>query len=78
MVKRKEPTPPLKRKPLELPFEVAQRFVRDMKTFHAEHNALRRDEITSSTLQILREHYRDGLKLSDVKRMFDRLREELQ
>ncbi len=73
-----KPTPQLKRKPLELPFEVAQRFVRDMKAFHAEHNALRRDEIASGTLHMMREHYRNGLKLSDVKRMFDRLREELQ
>ena len=37
MITRK-PTP-LKRKPLEVPFEVAQRFVRDMKAFHAGHNA---------------------------------------
>ena len=35
MIKGK-PIPPLKREPLQLPFEVAQRFVRDMKAFHAD------------------------------------------
>jgi hypothetical protein len=64
-------------KPPGLPFAIAQRFVRDMKAFHVEHDALRRNEIAGGTLRMLREHYRKGLKLTDVKRMFARLHAEL-
>ena len=73
-----KPTPPLKRKPLGIPLAVARVFVRDMHRYHDEPNPIRRDEIASGTLRMMREHYREGLGLTDVKRMFDRLRNELE
>ena len=37
--------PPALRKPIELPPEVTRRFVDDMLAFHAEENAIKRDEM---------------------------------
>lgn len=75
MIKRKRPTPPLKRKPLELPSDLAQRFVRDMRKFHAERNPFKRDEIAAGTLHDLKRHYTGRLRVPDVKRMFDQMRD---
>jgi hypothetical protein len=58
---------------MELPPDVARRFVEDMEAFHAEPNPLMRDRIALRQLQILREHRRprDGkLRLPDVKELF--------
>jgi hypothetical protein len=75
MIKHK-PTPPLKRKPLDLPSEVAQRFVRYI--LHGEPNPLRGDEIAGHTMRrMLNEHDTGKLRTPDVKRMFAQLRDEL-
>jgi hypothetical protein len=61
-----------------LPPEVARRFVEDMEAFHAEPNAIKRDEIAARQLHALREHRspRDPkLRLSDVKELFERMRD---
>ena len=58
---------------MELPPEVARRFVEDMEVFHAEPNPLMRDRIALRQLHALREHRRLGdskLTLSDVKELF--------
>jgi len=41
---------------MELPPEVARRFVQDMKAFHRETNPIKRDEIAVRQLHALREH----------------------
>src|SRR5438876_137300 len=58
---------------MNLPPEVARRFVEDMEAFHAEPNPLKREGIALRQLQILREYRspRDGkLRLPDVKELF--------
>jgi len=45
------------RKLLEPPPGVARRFVEDMRAFHAEPNAIKRDEIAVRQLHALRPHY---------------------
>ena len=40
-------------KPLDLPIEVAKAFVADMRAFHAEENAIKRDEIAAREAHIL-------------------------
>ena len=56
-----------------LPPSVAANFVRDMRAFHAEANATKRDEIAARQLHVLdkfRLPQERGLRLSDVKQMF--------
>jgi hypothetical protein len=63
---------------IELPPEVARRFVEDMDAFFAEPNAIKRDEIAARQLHALREHRRPRdpkLRLSDVKELFERMRD---
>lgn len=58
---------------MNLPPEIARRFVEDMEAFHAESNPLKREGIALRQLQILREYRspRDGkLRLPDVKELF--------
>jgi hypothetical protein len=45
MVIKRKPTPPLKRKPVEIPADLAKAFIEEMQAFHAEDNAIKRDEI---------------------------------
>jgi hypothetical protein len=63
---------------LELPPEVARCFVEDMDAFFAEPEAIKRDEIAARQLHALREHRnpRDPkLRLSDVKELFEQMRD---
>jgi len=63
---------------MELPPEVARRFVEDTEAFHAETNPLKRDGIAVRQLHALREHRRPGdskLTLSDVKELFKHMRD---
>ena len=43
------------RKPLDLPMKAAKSFMKDLKLYHAEPNAIRRDEIAARQLHALRE-----------------------
>jgi hypothetical protein len=45
----------IKRAPLELPPAVARRFIEDMRAFHAEPNAIKRDEIAAHQLHALKQ-----------------------
>jgi hypothetical protein len=61
---------------VELPPEVARRFVADMEAFYAERRAIKRDEIAARQLHALREHRRprdSKLRLSDIKELFKRM-----
>jgi hypothetical protein len=63
---------------MELPPEVARRFVEDMEAFHAEPNPLKRDGIALRQLHALREHRRprdSKLRLSDVKQLFEHMQD---
>jgi hypothetical protein len=58
------------RKPIELPLAVARAFVKDMRAFLVEKNAIKRDEIAARQLHALKQHYTGKLRLFDVKEMF--------
>ncbi len=60
------------RKPLDLPPAVAKAFVKDMRAFFKEENAVKRDEIALRQLHALRafERPREKLSLLDIKAMF--------
>jgi len=60
----------------ELPPWIARRFVDDMRAFHAETNAIKRDEIAARQLHALRPHHAGKLRLSDVKEMFQLMRDD--
>jgi hypothetical protein len=65
-------------KPLDLPLKVAQTFVRDMRAFFEEENAIKLDEIAARQLHALQafQHPRDKeLRLADVKQMFLEMRD---
>ena len=49
-------------KPIELPPAVARRFVDDMRAFHAEPNAIKRDEIAARQLHALKQRYNGKLR----------------
>ena len=58
-------------KPIELLPAVARRFVEDMLAFHAEPNAIKRDEIAARQLHGLKQRYAGKLSLSGAKEMFE-------
>jgi hypothetical protein len=63
---------------MNLPPEVARRFVEDMEEYFAEPNPLKRDGIALCQLHALREHRRprdSRLSLSDVKELFRQMRD---
>ena len=68
----------IKRKPLELPPEVARRFFEDMRAFHRERSPIKRDEIAARRLHALSGYLRQRnrkLRLSDVKELFEQMRD---
>jgi len=70
---------PIKRKPLELPPEVARRFFEDMRAFHRERSPIKRDEIAARQFHALAGYLRPSdrnLRLSDVKELFEQMRND--
>ena len=70
---------PMPAKPLELPIAVAKAFVRDMRAFHAEKSPLKRDEIASRQIHVLRRYQGKSerpIKLHQVKEMFEEMRDQ--
>ena len=66
------------RKPIEMPPEVARRFVEDMRAYFAEKNAVKRDEIAIRQLVALNEYLgrrERPLRIPDVKEMFLQMRD---
>jgi len=62
----------------ELPPEVAQAFVRDMKAFFAcGHDTIKADGIAAMQLHALKQHYSGKLRLTDVKEMFVQMRDQI-
>lgn len=66
----------LKRKPIEIPPEVARQFAADMKAYHSEQDDVRRDRIAVGTRHMLLEHMPAGtkLRLREVKELFKLMR----
>jgi hypothetical protein len=67
------------RKPIELPPDVARAFVRDMRAFFAEKNAIKADEIAARQAWLLNQHQGPRgkmLRLIDVKEMFRQMRDD--
>ena len=65
-------------KPLEPPPEIARRFFEDLRAYHREKNPLKADEIAGRQLHALRQYQRPRekkLRLSDVKAMFEELKD---
>jgi len=68
------------RKPFDLPMNVAEAFVKDLRAYHAETDAVRRDEIAARQLDALQEFQgprEKKLRLTDVHDMFERMRDLL-
>jgi hypothetical protein len=66
-------------KPLNLPLQIAKAFVRDMRAFHAEKSPIKRDEIASRQIHVLRQYQgktERPIKLHQVKQMFEELRDQ--
>ena len=61
---------------IEIPPEVARLFVRDMRAFFAEKDKIKADEIAGHQLYTLKQYYPGKLRLSDVKEMFLRMRDD--
>ncbi len=67
------------RRDLDLPTAVAREFVKDMRAYFAEKNAIKRDEIAIRQLTALNEYLgrRDRpLRVTDIKEMFVQMRDE--
>ena len=66
-------------KPFDLPMEVAKAFVKDMRAYFAEPNAIKRDEIAARQLHALREYQgprEKKLRVHDVKEMFEQMKDQ--
>jgi hypothetical protein len=69
----------MRNKPIELPPDVAKAFIRDMRAFFAETSPLKRDEIASRQIHVLRQFqgkHERSLGLHQVKQMFEEMRDQ--
>jgi hypothetical protein len=67
------------RKPLDLPMKVAKAFIKDMRAFHAEPNAITRDEIAGRQMHALRRFQRRDekpVRIPDIKEMFEQMKDQ--
>jgi hypothetical protein len=70
----------VKAKPAEVPREVARRFVNAAKDFFAEKDSYKRDAIAAHQLSVLQQYQgaREAkLRFSDIKAMFEQMRDQL-
>ena len=59
------------REPIEIPAEVAEAFVADMRAFYAEPNPIKRDEIAGRQMHRLRQYqgpWEKLVRIPDVKK----------
>jgi hypothetical protein len=67
------------RKNLDLPMQVAKAFVKDMKAYFAEPNAIKRDEIAGRQMFALRQYQSVGekpVRIPDIKQMFEEMKDQ--
>ena len=63
---------------VELPPEVARRFFKDLRAFHAQRDPIKADAIAARQLVALRQYQgprEKKLRLSDVKEMFQQMKD---
>ena len=68
------------RKRLEVPPDVAKAFLTDMRAYHAEPNAIKRDEIAARQAWLINQYLRPNdkdLQTNDVHDMFERMKDLL-
>jgi hypothetical protein len=66
----------MRNKPIELPPDVARAFIGDMHAYFVEKSPLKRDEIASREIHVLRQFqgkHERPLKLHQVKQMFEEM-----
>ena len=66
------------RKPLELPPEVVKAFLKHMRAYYAEPNAIERDKIAGDAAFLLEPYWpprQRKLRLFDVKEMFEQMKD---
>jgi len=71
---------PMPHKPLELPPEVAEAFVADMRAFFAEPNPIKRDEIAIRQMSVLRQYQgprEKPVSIPDIMEMFRLMRDDV-
>lgn len=67
-------------KPLDLPPAVARAFIEDMQAYFVEENRYKQDEIAVRQLHALKQHQgprEKPLRLSDVKAMFQQMKDQM-
>jgi hypothetical protein len=65
-------------KSLNLPMKVAKAFIKDMRAFHAEPNAIERDEIAGQQMFVLRQYQgprEKPVRIPDIKQMFEAMKD---
>jgi hypothetical protein len=70
---------PIMPKPFDLPMNVAKAFVKDVRAYFAEANAIKRDEIADRQLQALRPYnprWGKKLRMTDVIEMFQEMKDQ--
>jgi hypothetical protein len=68
------------RKPIELPPEVAEAFVADMRAFFAEPNLIKRDDIAARQMSVLRQYQgprEKPVRIPDIIEMFRQMMDEI-
>ena len=66
-------------KPLDIPMQIAKAFARDMRAYHAEHDAMKRAEIARRQLDALQRFQgpRDKqLRFRDITKMFEEMKDQ--
>jgi hypothetical protein len=67
-------------KPIELPPEIARRFVEDTRAYFSEKNGIKRDEIAGRQMSALRTFQgprEKPLRILDIKEMFLQMRDQV-
>jgi hypothetical protein len=64
-------------KPIELPPKAAKAFVADMRAYHAlgQHDTIKKDEIAARQLWLLKQHWNGKLRITDVREMFQQMKD---
>ena len=67
------------RKPIEIPPEVVEAFVADMRAFFAEPNLIKRDDIAARQMSVLRQYQgprEKPVRIPDIMEMFRQMRDD--
>jgi hypothetical protein len=70
----------MRSKPLELPPDVARRFMKDLRAFFAEDSQIKRDEIAARQMSALRKYQgprEKPVRIPDIREMFLQMRDHL-